>query len=284
MKIASCSIHSMEKEDDAKPFPNWLELPRKIITNILQRLDTIDIVKSVCGVCPLWWNICKDPSLWRTINMTSFTCGLLFHNDLVKICHYAVERSCGHLEDVDIEYFCTDELLECISENAGNLRRLRLLDCQLVTDKGFSAAVRKLAQLEEVDISFCNLVKESLEVLGRSCPLLKSLKFVTRGIEYFGYYDDDNAEAFAIAETMSGLRHLNIRGNLIRDVGLIAILDGCPLLESLNIAECSNLHLSGSLWKRCRDQIKNVRQWTPFNEEGHLPYQESLLRTILRSL
>lgn len=168
--------------------------------------------------------------------------------------------------------------------SAGNLRRLRLLDCQLVTDKGFSAAVRKLAQLEEVDISFCNLVKESLEVLGRSCPLLKSLKFVTRGIEYFGYYDDDNAEAFAIAESMSGLRHLNIRGNLIRDVGLIAILDGCPLLESLNIAECSNLHLSGSLWKRCRDQIKNVQQWTPFNEEGHLPYQESLLRTILRSL
>lgn len=116
MKIASCSIHSMKKEDDAKPFPNWLELPREIITNILQRLDTIDIVKSICGVCPLWWNICKDPSLWRTIDMTSFTCGLLFHNDLVKIGHYAVERSCGHLEDVDIEYFCTDELLECISQ------------------------------------------------------------------------------------------------------------------------------------------------------------------------
>jgi F-box/leucine-rich repeat protein 2/20 len=163
---------------------------------------------------------------------------------------------------------------------------LRLLDCQQISDKGFSEAVRKLPQLEDVDISFCDLLKCSLDVLGRSCPLLKSLKFVTIGLEYFGYEHNDE-EAFVIAETMPGLRHLNIRGNMLTNVGLLAILDGCPLLESLNIAECINLRLSEGLRKRCREQIKYVRMWTPpYDDEDvdHVSYQDSILRTILRSL
>ncbi|GAU42385.1 hypothetical protein TSUD_123810 [Trifolium subterraneum] len=57
---------------------------------------------------------------------------------------------------------------------------------------------------------------------------------------------------------MSGLSHLYIRGNHITNAGLIAILDGCPLLETLNIGRCYNLDLSESLRKRCLEQIKDV--------------------------
>jgi F-box/leucine-rich repeat protein 2/20 len=163
---------------------------------------------------------------------------------------------------------------------------LGFVNCRRITDKGFSEAVRKLPQLEDVDISFCDLLKCSLDVLGRSCPLLKSVKFVTIGLEYFGYEHNDE-EAFVIAETMPGLCHLNIRGNMLTNVGLLAILDGCPLLESLNIAECINLRLSEGLRKRCREQIKYVRMWTPpYDDEDvdHVSYQDSILRTILRSL
>ncbi|RHN68211.1 hypothetical protein MtrunA17_Chr3g0111391 [Medicago truncatula] len=34
--------------------------------------------------------------------------------DLVKICRYAVERSCGHLEDIEIVSFCNGDLLQTI--------------------------------------------------------------------------------------------------------------------------------------------------------------------------
>jgi len=136
------------------------------------------------------------------------------------------------------------------SYSGNNLRCIWLLDCQQISNKGFGEAARKLLQLEEVDISFCDLLKCSLEVLGRSCPLLKSLKFVIMGYEYAGYGEDE--VAFVIAETMPGLRRLNIRGNVLTNVGLLAILDGCPLLESLNIAECYNLRLCESLKKRCQ--------------------------------
>jgi hypothetical protein len=95
--------------------PNWLELPKDITENILLRLNTIEIVTSACQVCPLWWNICKDPLMWRTIHMTDNDSYPYDNMDLVKICCYAVERSCGHLRDIAIVSFCTDDLLQYIA-------------------------------------------------------------------------------------------------------------------------------------------------------------------------
>ncbi|KEH34638.1 F-box/LRR protein [Medicago truncatula] len=152
--MASCSFTAKEAECKSTMVPNWLELLREITANILQRLDTIEIVKSACQVCPLWWDICKDPLLWRTIHIRIPCMSLIHFNyqDLTRICCYAVERSCGHLEDINIEYSVTDELLEFIAENGRNLRCMRIFGLQL-SDKGFIEALRKLPQLEEVDIS-----------------------------------------------------------------------------------------------------------------------------------
>lgn len=66
-------------------------------------------------------------------------------------------------------------------------------------------------------------------------------------------------EALAIAATMPGLRHLQLFGNKMTNKGLQAILDGCPHLQSLDIRKCFNVHLGGSLGKRCSEQIKDLR-------------------------
>jgi F-box/leucine-rich repeat protein 2/20 len=58
---------------------------------------------------------------------------------------------------------------------------------------------------------------------------------------------------------MSRLSCLDIKGNRLTDVGLLAILDGCPLLEYLDIQECYNLSLGESLRKRCIENIKDLR-------------------------
>lgn len=101
-----CMMESAEGE--SKNGPNWLELPRDVTTNILQKLDVVEILMSARQVCSLWWNICKDPFMWRTIVMT-YPRNSPYN--LAKICRYAVRQSCGHLEDINIEYFGTNELL-----------------------------------------------------------------------------------------------------------------------------------------------------------------------------
>ena len=127
--MASRSISAMDAECKSIARPNWLQLPRDITANILQRLDTIEIVTNACQVCPQWWNICKDPLMWRTIRMIDLDasdydlveiCRYAIErssgHDLVEICRYAIERSSGHLEIIEIESFCNDDLLECIAK------------------------------------------------------------------------------------------------------------------------------------------------------------------------
>jgi hypothetical protein len=101
----------MEKES-ITVHPNWLELPRDVTANIIQRLGAIEILCSACKVCPLWWNIYKDPHMWRTIRMRN----LLWLN-MVKILRNAVERSSGEVEDIDIKQIVTDDLFKYIVDN-----------------------------------------------------------------------------------------------------------------------------------------------------------------------
>ncbi|CAJ2640730.1 unnamed protein product [Trifolium pratense] len=105
--------------------------------------------------------------------------------------------------------------------------------------------------LEELDILYSeNLSMNFLEVIGKSCPLLKSLIFSRN------YYRTCDDEAIAVGKTMTELRHLKIHGNVLTDEGLVAILDGCPLLESLELQKFHRFEFTDNLKKRCHDQIK----------------------------
>ncbi|KEH22429.1 putative F-box/LRR-repeat protein 23 [Medicago truncatula] len=197
--MASCSSQTMKKKAkrEISEGPNWLDLPRDITQNILQRLNAVEIVTSASLVCALWWNICKEPLMWRTIHMG--------YND------------------------------RCPCNN---------MDL-------FSEVANKFPLLEELDISFSNISKDSLEFIGRFCPLLKSLKFSRSFFRSIKWND-----ALAIAKTMPKLRYLSMIGNTLTNDELLVILDRCPLLEYLDLRICFRLDLSGSLKKRCRDQIK----------------------------
>ncbi|XP_058761238.1 putative F-box/LRR-repeat protein 23 [Vicia villosa] len=263
----------MEVDVLSTPKPNWLELPRDITMNILQRLCTLDIVTSASVVCPLWWNICKEPLMWSTIDMiTGISMDMItdlsqsdsyyfeYYRRLERICRYAVDRSCGHLKEIYIKKFGTDDLLIHIAKSASHLRSIRLEKCYDISTAAFNEVVKNQPFLEELDIFHCYDYDQStdfFEFIGHSCPLLKSLKFSPR-IEKVG---DDKCDdlALAIAKTMSKLRHLSILNNELTNNGLLAILDGCPLLESLDIRGCLYVDLDGSLGERCSAQIKELR-------------------------
>ncbi|XP_059436511.1 putative F-box/LRR-repeat protein 23 [Corylus avellana] len=146
--------------------------------------------------------------------------------------------------------------LPCYFNSSCQLKRLRLANCEGVSDGGLSGVAAKLPLLEELSISYCPLSKEALEAVGRCCPLLKSLQFNN----YFRGSKKCHEEALAIAENMSKLRCLNLVGTFrLTNDSLQAILDGCPHLESLDLRRCRDLTLEGNLGRRCAEQIKDLR-------------------------
>jgi hypothetical protein len=104
-----------ESPDPANEFHGWLELPRDVTASILLRLGSIHILKSAQTVCSSWHNLCKEPPTWHTIDMRNTGWQETFPK-LQKMCQDAVDRSCGLLVDINVEYFGTDELLMHIAD------------------------------------------------------------------------------------------------------------------------------------------------------------------------
>ncbi|XP_059666008.1 F-box protein SKIP19-like [Cornus florida] len=251
---------SSTSEPPAEETRNWLELPQDVTAMILHKIGAIEILESAQKVCMAWRKICKDPAMWRTIDMHNL--GDLFDMpyDLEKMAMHAIDRSCGQLVDINLEYFGTDELLLYIIQRTSQLRRLRLICCYDISCDGLSEAAKGLPLLEELHMYFCtNVSEKAFEAVGRCCPLLKSFSFNINGRRSKNIEIEFDDEALVIAGNMPELRHLQLFGNMMTNVGLQAILDGCPHLESLDLRQCFNVNLKGDLAKRLYKKIKDLR-------------------------
>ncbi|KAK1391432.1 F-box protein SKIP19 [Heracleum sosnowskyi] len=143
---------------------------------------------------------------------------------------------------------------------SSQLRRLCLSSCNDITSKGFSEMLKELPMLEELHLEHMHVSKQAIEVAGHCCPRLKSFKLNYDGYRrlYAGLGDHN---ALPIAENLRGLRHLQLIGNNITIDGLLAIIENCPHLESLDIWNCFNVanQLGSDLRKRLSKQIKDLR-------------------------
>ncbi|VFQ81528.1 unnamed protein product [Cuscuta campestris] len=241
---ASCS-------DPPPPPPPWAELPRDITANILHRLGAEEVLNSAIRVCTSWRSTCKDPSMWRVVDMSKY---VSYHDKLEQMCRYIVNLSQGELLDITIEDFGSDELILYIAKRASKLRRLRLVSCHCVSNESLSEAATQLPSLQDLEIHLSDLSAECIKTIGRSCPLLKSF---TYNKSEFPTASSDN-EAIAVAENMQGLHHLSLLGNTMTMKGVQAILDGCPHLESLDLRRCFHVILAQDLGGSCK-QIKDLK-------------------------
>ncbi|XP_019179641.1 PREDICTED: putative F-box/LRR-repeat protein 23 isoform X2 [Ipomoea nil] len=232
----------------------WVDLPRELTANILQRLSVEDIFQSA-QVCTAWWRLWQDPSMWRYVDFWNIV--IAKEQDWDKICREVVNRSEGQLISIKLGYFATDDLLFYIAQRAKQLRHLGIRSCSHVSDEGFRKAVNEFPVLEELQLEYTpNISKQGIEAAGQSCPFLNSFSFIKKVSGFLNGSSDE--EAVAIAENMHGLKHLTLDGNRMTDKGVEAILDACPLLQSLNLDHCNYIWLGGELRDRCSQQIKDL--------------------------
>ncbi|KAL6208913.1 hypothetical protein ACLB2K_019856 [Fragaria x ananassa] len=213
------------------------------------------------NVCTTWRKICKDPRKWLTIDM----CDVSVYGELPspypmdKLCRKAIDLSCGNLVNISVHNFGSDDLLKHITDRG--IKKLCIVYSD-ISNSGPIEAAPKLPLLEDLEISYCNYRLDIppfnsfhciqlrcrnhdsltcgharyLEVIGRCYPRLKSLK-LNKYNNHNTRWDLDgwDGDAFAIAGTMQGLQHLQLFRNRLTSKGLRAILDACPLLESLDL-------------------------------------------------
>ncbi|GAB4840681.1 hypothetical protein Ancab_021448 [Ancistrocladus abbreviatus] len=224
--------------------------------SILMKLGPIEILEASQFVCKSWHNLCKDPAMWRTIDMQNLG-DREFQDTYLKMTYSAIDRSNGGLRDINIEDFGDDDLLKYIALRLSGLKCLRLACCYFISDKVFTDVTTKLSLLEEVELTLCLFTVEAIKAVGRNCPLLKTFKLNHRGVRHHSFAVDE--EALAISETMPQLHHLQLIGNGLTTTGLEAIINSCLHLKSLDLRACFHISLGGTLWKRCVEQIKDLR-------------------------
>ncbi|XP_047951572.1 putative F-box/LRR-repeat protein 23 [Salvia hispanica] len=246
------------------PPPPWIELPEELTANILQRLHAEERLGIAQLVCSTWWRVCKNPAMWRVIDLDLRRCeGVVLFD---SICCGAVDRSQGQLIELKVinidDYF---GFLYYAAKRSSQLRCLTLAGYeQLETD--LTRIIEKLPQLEELHlIRMPSLTHKQFATIGNSCPMLKSLTYNQHWYMPSLSADDEDCpdvdfctmHAIAIGKSMPNLRHLRLWELYMRNKGVEAILDGCPHLESLDLRKCS-VDLDEALFNRCIEQIKDL--------------------------
>ena len=95
------------------PSPRWTELPDDLTSNILQRLDAEERLISAQLVCSTWWRVCKNPAMWRVIDLDARR---KFDDKFGSICRCAVDRSQGQLAELKLCDLYVVEMLNYVAE------------------------------------------------------------------------------------------------------------------------------------------------------------------------
>ncbi|XP_010907847.1 F-box protein SKIP19 [Elaeis guineensis] len=236
---------------------NWAELPRDVLLLIFQKIGAIEILMAAQWVCRPWRQLSHEPQLWRCIDML-YHADLFNQIDMESMAREAVDRSNGQVEEFYGEYFGSDALLRYIADRTSHLKCLRLISCYDISDEGLIEMAKRFPQLEELELSHCSQFSEKLfESIGEAWSQLKRLRLNNRWWNLPHMEHDDN-EAVAIAKNMHELHHLQLFANRLTNVGLQAILDNCPHLESLDIRQCFHINMDGTLRAKCA-RIKTLR-------------------------
>ncbi|KAL8045606.1 hypothetical protein ABFX02_08G125200 [Erythranthe guttata] len=261
MASSSCSVEPIP--------PPWEKLPPEITAVILQKLGAMETLTVARKVCPTWRRVSEEyPSIWRCIDMQDPLC---MYENIETMCRRAVDHSQGQLIEFKINGFGTSDTILYVSQRSSQLKRLQIVNCHCISFSSVVEAIKKFPLLEELhlQLDFDSINVKGIETIGKCCPLLNSLNLRDRKKKLLYndtlsmFFDspviDCDNNAVAIAGNMQGLRQLCLIGSKLTDVGLQAILRGCPNLVSLDIRGCYNVFESDDVEQLCFERINEFK-------------------------
>ncbi|KAF8662540.1 hypothetical protein HU200_056137 [Digitaria exilis] len=226
---------SSDHRPHKKPGPSaptsrdWTTLPHDILFAVCLKLELREILRGADRVCKGWRHVTVgEPALWRHLDMG--TMHLSQCRDLVSrggvTCEFFTAR-CD--SDVSLRFLVRGHPAPC-------LKSLRLLDAN-VSFEALNESVQKLAQLEELDVElpYCGYkwYKKLIQCICEARPQLRRLS-VTVGLPVQLYPKNPDREKFVIP-VMCELRSFELTQCNFTVDELVATIDNCPLLESLQI-------------------------------------------------
>ncbi|KAF7107762.1 hypothetical protein CFC21_108347 [Triticum aestivum] len=241
------------KEEEEEEARDWAELPRDALLAVFHKLDHIDILTGPDMVCSPWRRATMDePELWRRIDMR-FHVAEQYPGVLFEMVRAAMRRSAGRCEAFWCEGEFSDNVLSLLGDAAPSLKSLRLIGCDDIVDSTFKVLITKFPVQEELELSNCwHRFPRTLEVIGDACPLLKRFRLSQRS-----FYSPRVGDSAAMA-MMPELQSLQLTANSLTNSGLELILNGCPLLESLDIRSCYHVCMDDDMQAKC-SRIRTLR-------------------------
>ncbi|XP_033105752.1 F-box/LRR-repeat protein 17-like [Anneissia japonica] len=221
---------NLTAEGSNKPAIN--HLPRCLLVHIFSYLPMQDILANAAYVCKLWYDVSKDPDLWRDIK----------------------------LEDTHGNYRITDNVLDRVTSISNNISSILLADCYLITDSGLASIFCKCANLRALYILRCSrFTDRSYTSIADQCHRLKILNLSgSTGITDVGLQKiacscqqlehvqlnrcskitDKSTQVLAIKCT--NIKLIMFQNNEgVTDASVEALASHCKSLQSLTIHKCS---------------------------------------------
>ncbi|XP_071704092.1 F-box protein SKIP19-like [Rutidosis leptorrhynchoides] len=106
-------------------------------------------------VCSDWYKVCKDPSMWRVIDLYEVMDDWdISYTERIKLCKRVVDRSQGQLVEIKFPgFFMPNDVLMDVADRASKLKLLNMYIGSSPSDdismKSLPEALKKFPLLEE---------------------------------------------------------------------------------------------------------------------------------------
>lgn len=228
-------------------------MPAEIMLLIFLKLGVVDVLVNVQNVCSYWRKLAKDPILFRSLDFQGAENFKL--DQLKRLAKEAVDRSQGQLlKFSSTEHLGWEEILLYVNYTKNSPKSLHLREKTTISAIGLAEVFRGLHSVEELDmwcITFDDIV---IEQVGRTCQKLTTFRFHID----CGWAVCSDQEVSTMVKNLPQLRRLSLAEFVLTNRGVQTILDGCPLLEHLDLQYCLCDNVEKGLWERCAVKIKTV--------------------------
>eukprot|EP00250_Pteridium_aquilinum_P008553 c18030_g1_i1 orf=558-1556(-) len=233
--------------------PCWADMLPDALAKIFSRLSLEDMLSNIPRVCRTWRRASHDAVCWQKVDLDEWSQGRK-PETLEKMLVFLMNRSRGCLREICAPKLSNDNMLRVIAWSGSPLRVLRIPQ-SIVTEDCMCQLASHFASVTFLDVSGCILTRASVESFGKHCRLMTRLNLNMYPQQSSNRTVGDDM-AFAIAQYMPQLKHLEMAYGTLTNTGLKAVLEKCTSLEHLDLRGCWLLNIEENFVQEARKRFK----------------------------